>query len=366
MNTLKSNESSYFPALTGVRAIAAYLVFMHHYAALTLIKPNSTIYNFIEELHVGVTFFFTLSGFLIAYRYFDTTDFNFKKYIVNRIARIYPMYFLLTTLTFIVFYYTKERNTINDLFIYLSNITFIRGYFNNLKFSGIGQGWSLTVEETFYFLAPVFFFLLRRNLFNIIILPISLILFGIIQVYIFQRFNFLGFMNSLEFMFNYTFWGRCFEFFIGIGLALIFKSKKTLFNFPYLTQVGLIVITICIFSISLFKGENDFGIRHPVGKVLNTFIMPLFGIAIFYYGLLTEKTFISKILSTKLFVLLGKSSYIFYLIHIGVIVYYLEFYSKNLLFLFISINIISIVLYTLIEEPSNKLIRNYFNNRKTK
>jgi len=57
---------------------------------------------------------------------------------------------LFTALTFWV------RGT-TDLELWITNLTFLRGYSSRLKFTGIGAGWSLTVEETFYFLAPLIF-----------------------------------------------------------------------------------------------------------------------------------------------------------------------------------------------------------------
>ncbi len=391
------NENTYFAALTGIRAIAAYMVYVHHYNFFSQETCGKTVHDFVAELHIGVTLFFVLSGFLIGFRYIDYKNFGFSNYMVNRIARIYPMYFLLTTLSFLFFAITQQNNDWHSLKLYIANITFIRGFSDSLKFSGIAQGWSLTVEESFYFLAPLFFVLIRKNIAMLFVLPLLLIGLGWFYVFILHDMNFWGFtfFENLEFMFNYTFWGRCIEFFIGIGLALFFKQKSQKSqlnkqtNYNYLTYVGVAVIILSVYSLSLLKGEADFGIRHPLGKLINTFLMPLFGIAVLYYGLLTEKTWLSKLLSSKLFVLLGKSSYIFYLIHMGVFAYFIsEFTASNLfsyinngvakilfigdlqmpilkmvlktLTMFVWLNLLSILMFTYIEEPLNHLIRKKF------
>ena len=99
---MKAN--SYIPALTGVRAIAAYFVFFHHYNQLDFSYP---IQRTLNEFHMGVTMFFVLSGFLICMRYYGNSEITgswFRKYIKNRIARIYPMYFFLTLLTFLLYF----------------------------------------------------------------------------------------------------------------------------------------------------------------------------------------------------------------------------------------------------------------------
>ncbi len=356
----KHKNDSYFKPLTGVRAIAAYMVYLHHLNPIPKIYKETIVYNFIQELHIGVTLFFVLSGFLIAYRYSSMINFSFKKYMINRVARIYPMYFILTTLTFIVFA-TQNSEIRNSFSIpYLLNISFLRGFFDTFKFSGVAQGWSLTVEETFYILAPLIFLLINKNKWAIIIQPITILLFGIGMVLVFSRINFYGFFSSFEFMFNYTFFGRCLEFFIGIALAIAYKSDLIKTKFKHFTLLGFLGIIFSTLIMSFFKGDYDFGIRHPMGKVTNTVVLPTIGIAIFYYGLLKEETVFSKILSSKLFVLLGKSSYIFYLIHIGIFAAFMHKFTTNYIAIFIVLNIISILLFKFMEEPINNFIRNKF------
>ena len=141
-------DQNYFAPLTGVTALAAYMVFFHHFNPFSVKYSHTFLFHFVQELHVGVTFFFVLSGFLIAFKYMDMINFNFKTYMIRRLARTYPMYFILTSITFIFFAF-QENIENSSLVDYLMNITFLKGYFNPLKFSGIGQGWSLTVEETF-------------------------------------------------------------------------------------------------------------------------------------------------------------------------------------------------------------------------
>ena len=222
----------------------------------------------------------------------------------------------------------------------------------------------MTVEETFYFLAPLFFFFIKRHKIYLVILPLISILLGIICVLFFSKIHFYGFFSSFEFMFNYTFFGRCIEFFVGISLAVIYKYDLLFFEkFKHYTYAGIIGIIISLALLTSLKGDFDFGIRHPIGKIVNTLFLPTFGIFMLYYGLLKEQTLISKILSHKFFILLGKSSYIFYLIHMGIFVSALGKFgirSTNpfsYLLIFITLNIVSVVIYKYIEEPLNIYIR---------
>ncbi len=385
---MKSN--SYIPALTGVRAIAAFLVFFHHFNQLDFPFPLRRTLN---EFHMGVTMFFLLSGFLICMRYYDSCELSetwFRKYIKNRIARIYPMYLLLTLVTFgLYFVFGGEASVLNGfgspIVLLLLNVFFLRGFFDDFKFTGVGQGWSLTVEESFYFLAPLFFMQMKKNKKAIIYLPILLLTAGSLLVLIFRNFSIFGFFGNFTFMFLYTFLGRCVEFFIGMGLALIvLKQNEEDRKYPIFTILGIFGIAA---SIGIMAGIPlhgiEYGLYHPFGIVTNNLILPI-GIAFFYFGLIKEKSIIRNFLSSATMQLLGKSSYIFYLIHIGVIANFAKIWTRSgvdafynwldvkgfdwlsehlndsVLFIgtvFILLNLVSILLYKTIEEPVNLYIR---------
>ncbi|NBX79182.1 MAG: acyltransferase [Flavobacteriales bacterium] len=356
-------KTNYFPELTGVRALAAFLVYLHHYSPFTKEVLGDTIFNFIHEFHIGVTLFFVLSGFLIAYRYSEMKNFNFKKYMIFRFARIYPMFFILSTITFLIpLLYHENVFEINKILMYVSNITFLKGFFDSLKFTLIEQSWSLTVEEVFYLLAPLVFLIINKKFIYFFFLPILFIGLGLAAVFVFSRFNIQGFFGTYNFMFNYTFFGRCTEFFIGIGLAILIKRDLIKFKFRYFTYVGFIMIFLSAFCISLVAKEG-YGIHEPLGIFINTFILPLLGVSLFYYGLITEKSIFSKFFSSKILVLLGKSSYIFYLIHIG---FFRNIFALKIggiwayLYIFIILQIIAIILFKFIEEPLNHYFRNKF------
>jgi peptidoglycan/LPS O-acetylase OafA/YrhL len=385
---MKSN--SYIPALTGVRAIAAFLVFFHHFNQLDFPFPLRRTLN---EFHMGVTMFFLLSGFLICMRYYDSCELSetwFRKYIKNRIARIYPMYLLLTLATFgLYFLFGGEASVLNGfgspIVLLLLNIFFLRGFFDDFKFTGVGQGWSLTVEESFYFLAPLFFMQMKKNKKAIIYLPILLLSTGCLLVLIFRNFSFFGFFGNFTFMFLYTFLGRCVEFFIGMGLALIvLKQNEEDRKYPIFTLLGMFGIAASIgIMASVPLNGIEYGLYHPIGIITNNLILPI-GIAFFYFGIIKEKSIIRKFLSSATMQLLGKSSYIFYLIHIGVIANFTKIWTRSgvdafynwldlkgfdwfsehlndsVLFIgtvFIILNLVSILLYKTIEEPVNLYIR---------
>jgi len=344
-----------FPALTGIRALAAFMVYIHHYNPFTIEIFGKYTHDFFSEFHIGVTIFFVLSGFLICNRYFDEPNFSFKNYLLKRVARIYPMYLILTTLTFVFFAIVYSQNSWIDLQNYFYNISFLKGFSDDLKFTGIAQGWSLTVEEVFYFTAPLFFILINKNRFFLFLIPLLFIVVGLLLVSYFSGVNCNGFMKSINFMLDYSFFGRISEFFVGIGLALIVRKYET--SFKGITYLGLIGIILSVCTLVSLKVEGGFGVDSFSGKVINTLVLPVIGIAPLFLGLIKEKTFISNFFCTKTLQLLGKSSYIFYLIHLGIFVTILNKISSNQWFLFITLNLISILLFQYIETPLNRLIR---------
>jgi peptidoglycan/LPS O-acetylase OafA/YrhL len=334
---LSDKSNNYFPALTGFRAIAAWLVFAHHYNPFDR-ERFGLLSDVVHEGYIGVSMFFVLSGFLITIRYDDPLlpKPTFGRYMRNRFARIYPLYFILTTLTFVV---------IGKLdWIYLTNITFIKGFFDELKFTGISQGWSLTVEETFYLLAPLIFILIRKIKF-MWVLPFAFLAIGI-AIY-------LPF-NSLDFMLIYTFFGRAFDFFVGIWLAKNFQSQHSK---SFFTWAGLCFILISLVSLALVRGNAAYGVSTLPGLFIHHLLVPA-STALLLWGLLKERSILQRILSTPFMRLLGKSSYVFYLVHIGIIATWMSgIVSSNVLILFILLNVVAIILYYLVERPLQKLIR---------
>jgi peptidoglycan/LPS O-acetylase OafA/YrhL len=251
-----------------------------------------------------------------------------------------------------------HQNKLYNLKIYFLNITFLKGFFENLKFTGIAQAWSLTVEECFYLAAPLFFVIIKKNIKNLLIIPIIFLCFGFFVVYFLKGHDIFGLMNSLNFMLDFTLFGRITEFFIGIVLS-VFMNKINLGLRNY-TNFGIFFIILFILILSIIKPENGYGTDCVFGKIINNLLLPFFGIAPLFYGLITENTFFSKVLSSRILILLGKSSYVFYLIHLGFVINILNKLNQNIIFIFIALNLISIFIYQFIEKPMNKKIRSFF------
>lgn len=366
-----TERSFYLPALTGIRAIAAYLVFWHHSTGFGSMLPNNQLLeNIKNESYIGVSIFFVLSGFLLTLRYFDSAQLTgawWRSYIINRIARIYPMFFILTLITLLMF---ANKNGYFDWILAFLNFTFLKGFFEVYVATGIHQAWTLTVEECFYFTAPVAFWLIRTRRLALWWQPLILLVTGIILVATISPLNLRGLFGlpgNYSFMLLFTFFGRATEFYVGIQFALLWRriaDSKPLMT-GWRTSAGVGAVLLVMLGLAAVRGNAINGQLTTIGTVLNNLVLP-FATATLFYGLLTERTWLGLLLASKPLQILGKSSYIFYLIHFGLINnWLLSVLGPTAPWLsFPSLVFISIGLYYGVEYPAHSWIRRTFGGKK--
>jgi peptidoglycan/LPS O-acetylase OafA/YrhL len=134
-----------FPALDGLRAIAAVLVVFFHYGGPDRLQGWA-----------GVQMFFVLSGFLITTLMLReeqrTGEISLKEFYLRRAFRILPVYFviLLVTVAGSALYGTFVSNGIGPALKYF--LTFTNEFAGA---SPYGQSWSLGVEQKFYLVWPL-------------------------------------------------------------------------------------------------------------------------------------------------------------------------------------------------------------------
>jgi peptidoglycan/LPS O-acetylase OafA/YrhL len=355
--TLNNPKLKRFEALTGLRALAVTLVFIYHNRKYWSGDLHPEIMRLFNEFHVGVSIFFVLSGFLIAYNYGEKVIRNFKdysKYIIIRMARVLPLYWLILT----AYYLDTKFGKLN-----FSAMTYslLHGLSNKFNLNAIAQAWSLTVEMSFYIIAPIFFSIKKNHLFYfaIISLGIFAIYFAIGKSWFIANGNPNQFLYPLDFLLNSTMAGRINEFIAGILIAITIKKGKDNFitRFQFKTIAGFSGIFLTLYAIGWFQNDVfKHGYEHPVGRLIFIFILPFF-ISIFIIGLIQERTKIQKLLSSKFLMLLGNASFAFYLIHIS----YVNIRIRDLWLgpdrNFILLWAVSIVLYLSFEKPIYNGIR---------
>ena len=159
----------HFPGLNGVRFIAALLVIIDHTELFKSYLGLPTLWGNSYSSYLGafgVSIFFVLSGFLITYLLLvekKEGSIQIKLFYLRRVLRIWPLYYLLVLLGFLVIpylsyfqipLYSSEMSDSLDRFLLFfglaANVAFV--YFPTVAFANIL--WSVAVEEQFYLFWP--------------------------------------------------------------------------------------------------------------------------------------------------------------------------------------------------------------------
>jgi peptidoglycan/LPS O-acetylase OafA/YrhL len=343
---------SYRPEIDGLRGIAVLLVVFYHFEKIFF---SSSIF---QGGYIGVDIFFVISGYLISSIVFkelrQKRNFSFSSFYIRRIKRILPV--LLLVISFCIFFSSflfipeKYDFTIKSAissWFFFSNIFFWKKstIYNSEESSNIPllHTWSLSVEEQFYIIFPLFLFFIFKFYINRILILIN---FFLIFSLILALFSSLYFPNGNFYLLPTRVW----EILSGTIIAYyeIFKNKKKqLNNFSkFLILISFIIILVFV----VFANKR---IYHPS---LIT-ILPVFSSVCLIFFCRDKFFFINKILSSKYLVYFGVISYSLYLWHYPLFVFLknLNLQSEYLnyikyLTLIISF-IIAIATYILIEKP---------------
>jgi peptidoglycan/LPS O-acetylase OafA/YrhL len=356
----------YYPALTGLRAVAAYFVFFLHFGLPVALRTPSSE-RVTAQLFVGVGMFFVLSGFVIATRYQDSVLWTrawWRRYLWRRVARIYPVYFILNGFTLAhVYLPVPPGKGMNSLLLVFLSQTLLRGFSSTLKFVGIPQAWSLTVEECFYFTAPVLLLAWRRRgLGGAIAFVLAMVSIGLgLTALLSGRPALHGLFGSYKHLFNYTYFGRVLEFVAGVGLARWWAKRPVQPSptWPWRTILGVLLIAATIGTLAWVNSPIDWydGQRYPQATVLNSFVFPV-GVVVLLAGLLAERSWLRALLATKLVQELGRSSYFFYLVHVGLfsIWWRAHFGWEATGWQFLATIVVSELGFRLLEEPLRRWV----------
>jgi peptidoglycan/LPS O-acetylase OafA/YrhL len=220
-----------FDALTGLRCVAACMVFFYHNRKYWRGFLPSFMINFLNEFYLGVSVFFVLSGFLIAHNYNKrniNTIGQYFPYLINRIGRIYPVYWLVLT----AYYLDKGYGNFHFNFL---NYSLLHGFSERHNLDAIAQAWSLTVEMTFYLLAPLLLFLMNKKWIYLLCFLIFFFLcsWGIGYALQFSMLKKYSFLYPFDFLFTSTFGGQSILFLCGMLLSKYMCSNNILNKFEY-------------------------------------------------------------------------------------------------------------------------------------
>lgn len=192
---MSTTKKIYFKGLDELRALAAFGVIIHH---IEQFKKLDGIEIFSPSVHYlvhnlgksSVHLFFVLSGFLITFLLCQEKQKNgkihIKKFYLRRIYRIWPLYYLIMVIGFMVipfianfsyFEHVSEliRVVKNPDNYTTTNILLYLGFLPQFAkpVLGIAQSWSIGIEEQFYIFIPLALYLLTKKwFFRLLILTV--------------------------------------------------------------------------------------------------------------------------------------------------------------------------------------------------
>jgi len=397
---LKASILREIKPLTSLRAFAAFLVFMYHYA--WLFPPSSRgLDSFVEWIplmsiwrqgQVGVSIFFVLSGFLITRIYFDPVAqgrASLRLFFVKRVARIWPLFLVFAVVQHGVQVLRGEGLNKTALVTMSMSQTF----FEELRYRGLPTAWSLTIEESFYALAPLIFVgiaavlgwtrLEKNPALNFRrFISLSLTLAGIIVMLvavgelIFRMvmaagWNWEGFMGSRHHILHATIFGRFPEFAIGVLTAFIHRGVDLEQRLRRWRANALLLGVFIGIAVSLMvRSQIDQGALAG-GRIW--YFALTYGVALMAGGLILALSVsggrIHRFLGAGIFVYLGKISYGFYLIQLSVLIEPMVHLSDKLGFarlpaLMLMVNLFCALVYELVEAPARRIVINRFGGKK--
>ena len=381
-NTLRRRESvpsnqqpQEIDALTGFRWLAASLVFMYHVQGASHDVPRGA--EFLTVIGragwCGVPMFFALSGFLLMllyYRRFQGGLRNLRPYVIKRITRIYPLYYVL--LAAVVVQISISRKSLPDLVNVTVHLGMLQSFFGEFSCSYISSAWSLTVEECFYFLMPLVCLLIgrfgesRKNGLSLkrtaaLLFVLNTLLLGVGLLVSRVSYKPYGFFHQWR---HDTIFGQFLHFSFGIFAAAImlkYPDTPLRINRLWSNLLGFAGVILLILAAYMDTGVLN-------GKsLLGIFWFPaveyLFGIAsaFFILSLCTRSCF-ATVLSWRPLVYGGKISYAFYLVHTMYTFYngvsYRYAVLQNPWLAYLAFGLLSAVLYEVIEKPAQRWLRN--------
>ncbi len=311
-------------SLTGMRFIAAFLVFFTH--VLSVLIPNSYVYaDGLDSFwqisgRVGVSFFFILSGFVLTWsaRSTDTVRAFWRR----RACKLYPNHLVTALAAILLLLITGQ--TVTGL---IPNMFLIQAWFPALEISfGVNPvSWSLACEAFFYLCFPLLLWWVLRIREQRLWGWTAAVFAAIWVVPVFADLMLPGEpplipgldYSAIQDWFVYTFpLTRCLEFILGIFLARIVITGRWL-------KVGLLpaALTFPVFYIASLYLPGVYAISSSMMALPLGLVIAAGATA----DIQNKRTY----LRNRIMVWLGEVSFALYMVHFLVILYTADLLGFN-------------------------------------
>jgi peptidoglycan/LPS O-acetylase OafA/YrhL len=358
----------YIKQIDVTRFIAALSVVIFHYGTEVYPFNQYPVNKLVPVGPISVSYFFTLSGFILAYVYYNKhNNINFDEFYVARFARIYPIYFL-SLLPFLFHGFKKGNFDFNSFLLHV----FMLQSFLPIKLTLFNiPSWAISVEAAFYIIFP----LLMKYIFRYgkkSFLFISIVVWSSSQILHIYLFNNIYDGNSYA-LHHILFTSPLFHlnaFLLGCAFGVYFNEFMPRLNNRKLLNNTILLLSFSAILFTLLIREDIpdlVGFKVPF---TNGLMAPLF--LMFIFSLSIDNSLLKGLLKNKVLVKLGEASYCIYIFQ-APFNYFFYFYIGNIgnfsdtqKFYIYLIVLILISVYSLkfIELPLRNKIISYCHNNK--
>ncbi|MGI8397393.1 acyltransferase family protein [Agrobacterium deltaense] len=279
-----------------LRAAAAFLVFFHHFMPnIDKLFPGAKTYEFGAA---GVDIFFVLSGFIMVLTTFNK-DSDPARFFFNRIARIVPIYWIMTSAIVALFLIGFRPIGVLDLqlsYVWKS-LLFIPFMRNGLWEPILSVGWTLNFEMFFYALFALLLIVPDFRLRIVLLVTILACLVGAGMIFVLNPY--LEYYTSPVIL----------DFAFGAGFGAFYVSGRASFSSGNRTCAWLLIAMGALLVAATGRGL-ELSSSH---NILRPMTWGFAGLLLIYgCVLLEENGFVAK---NRILIYLGNASYSIYLVH---------------------------------------------------
>ncbi len=310
-------------ALTGLRFVAAAMIVLHHSRGVVWLRKD-----FLSgvSLQQGVSFFFVLSGFILAHVYPRLPDAAaIARFFCARVARIWPAH----VFTFLLVAFlplprlAEDAGSAGPAVIALANVAMLHAWvpLTAWFFSFNSVSWSISTEFFFYLAFPFLIASFHRTWWWKAALGVLLVILLMLACTVLAIPTFAAAspfaVNRAGLIYIHPL-SRLAEFILGMLTAQVWnrdgfwrKGSST-----SATSVEAACLLLCAGAVVLFSAKKV--LAQTVGEVPASYLQhagaaPAFALLILVFA--SQRGWLSRLFGSPLFVLLGEASFSVYLLH---------------------------------------------------
>jgi peptidoglycan/LPS O-acetylase OafA/YrhL len=351
------------PVLTGLRGVAAYAVLVAHAIDIAFIGRRHA--DVVGLAYFGMSLFFVLSGFVIAYNYPDVRGLQGSwRFFVARFARLYPLYIAVLIVSRAIYPPDAPYNDFfADPFAGVAGLTMTQSWFNvqGIASWAFGQSWSISTEWGFYAAFPFLALIAVHRPLRVLIvfLLMAFITCSVLYLYRDQTAELIApYVRSGRPLNAPVWWWltyfspflRLLEFVAGMLVCRAYLDRATLPRW---------ILPACLMMVATLIVASRWPTDGWALDMLRTFAFAPF-LALAILALCSAPSLVSRALSCRVLQLAGEISYSVYALQFLVFALLSRYMAKDAVFCGVSIVLITAlaaVTYWLYEKPARLMVR---------